>query len=53
MVNGGLCRACILFDRSDDNLKRGAFVKQAFKKLDKTLGSSQKKTKKTGNDQCS
>ena len=42
MLNGGLCRACILFDRSEDTSKRGAFVKQAFQKLEKAICSSQK-----------
>ena len=42
MLNGGLCRACILFDRSEDTSKHGAFVKQAFQKLEKAIGSSQK-----------
>lgn len=42
VLSGGLCRACILFGRSEDNSKRGTFVKQAFQKLEKAIGSSQK-----------
>ena len=41
-LNGGLCRVCILFDKSDDSFKCGAFVKYAFQKLEKATGSSQK-----------
>ena len=41
-LNGGLCRVCIIFEKSDDSSKRGAFVKYAFQKLEKATGSSQK-----------
>ena len=41
-LNGGLCRVCLLFDKSDDSSKRGAFVKFPFQRLEKALSSSRK-----------